>query len=145
MTSSLSLLREPRKRPAGLPEKSPLRGGKMRLASRLAPPPHAAHPPRRLPALRSRCAPCSRSSFTDCAKKRVRYLTEREMEQLIDCARKWPLRASRCNHDPGRLPSRPARWQQIELSEGRLHVHRVKNGISSVHPIRGDEMRALRE
>jgi hypothetical protein len=36
-------------------------------------------------------------------------------------------------------------WQQIELSEGRLHVHRVKNGISSVHPIRGDEMRALRK
>jgi integrase len=34
-------------------------------------------------------------------------------------------------------------WQQIELSEGRLHVHRVKNGIPSVHPIRGDEMRAL--
>ena len=31
-------------------------------------------------------------------------------------------------------------WQQIELSEGRLHVHRVK-----VHPIRGDEMRALRK
>src|SRR5258708_9376654 len=36
-------------------------------------------------------------------------------------------------------------WQQIELSEGRLHVHRVKNGIASVHPIRGDEMRALRK
>ena len=36
-------------------------------------------------------------------------------------------------------------WQQIELSEGRLHVHRVKAGIPSVHPIRGDEMRALRK
>src|SRR5262245_57563208 len=36
-------------------------------------------------------------------------------------------------------------WQQIELSESRLHVHRVKNGIPSVHPIRGDEMRALRK
>ena len=36
-------------------------------------------------------------------------------------------------------------WQQIELSEGRLHVHRVKNGIPSIHPIRGDEMRALRK
>src|SRR6516225_1164914 len=36
-------------------------------------------------------------------------------------------------------------WQQIELSEGRLDVHRVKNGIPSVHPIRGDEMRALRK
>jgi len=33
--------------------------------------------------------------------------------------------------------------QQIELSEGRLHVHRVKNGIASVHLIHGDEMRAL--
>ena len=36
-------------------------------------------------------------------------------------------------------------WHQIELSEGRLHVHRVKNGTPSVHPIRGDEMRALRK
>src|SRR4029077_20709975 len=36
-------------------------------------------------------------------------------------------------------------WQQIELSEGRLHVHRVTNGLHSVHPIRGDEMRALRK
>ena len=35
-------------------------------------------------------------------------------------------------------------WHQIELSEGRLHVRRVKNGMPSVHPIRGDEMRALR-
>src|SRR5215468_10299259 len=37
------------------------------------------------------------------------------------------------------------RWQQIDISEGRLHVHRVKNGIPSVHPIRGDEIRALRK
>jgi integrase len=36
-------------------------------------------------------------------------------------------------------------WHQIELSEGRLHVRRVKNGTPSVHPIRGDEMRALRK
>jgi len=30
---------------------------------------------------------------------------------------------------------RDLQWQQIELSEGRLHVHRVKNGIPSLHPI----------
>jgi type 1 fimbriae regulatory protein FimB/type 1 fimbriae regulatory protein FimE len=36
-------------------------------------------------------------------------------------------------------------WHQIELAEGRLHVRRVKNGTPSVHPIRGDEMRALRK
>jgi hypothetical protein len=29
-------------------------------------------------------------------------------------------------------------WQQIELSEGRLHVHRVKNGTPCVHRIRRD-------
>ena len=33
---------------------------------------------------------------------------------------------------------------QIELSEGRLYVRRAKNGTPSVHPIRGDEMRAPR-
>ena len=40
----------------------------------------------------------------------------------------------------------PPSWIAIAmLSEGRLHVYRVKNGIPSVHPIRGDEMRALRK
>ena len=43
------------------------------------------------------------------------------------------------------LTERDLQWQQIELCEGRLHVHRVKSGIPSVHPIRGDEMRALRK
>jgi len=38
---------------------------------------------------------------------------------------------------------RDLQWQQIELSEDRLHVHRLKHGIPSVHPVRGDEMRAL--
>ena len=35
-------------------------------------------------------------------------------------------------------------WDQIELNAGRLHVRRAKNGIPSTHPIRGDEIRALR-
>jgi type 1 fimbriae regulatory protein FimE len=35
-------------------------------------------------------------------------------------------------------------WSQIELATGRLHVRRAKNGSPSVHPMRGDEMRALR-
>ena len=35
-------------------------------------------------------------------------------------------------------------WHQIELSEGRLHVRRVKNGMPSVHPLTGKELRALR-
>jgi integrase len=37
------------------------------------------------------------------------------------------------------------KWHQIELDHGRMHVRRAKNGTPSVHPIRGDEIRALRK
>src|ERR1700722_1799495 len=37
-------------------------------------------------------------------------------------------------------------WSQIELGRSAsLHVRRLKNGKPSVHPLRGDEVRALRE
>jgi type 1 fimbriae regulatory protein FimB/type 1 fimbriae regulatory protein FimE len=35
-------------------------------------------------------------------------------------------------------------WHQVELTAGRLHVRRVKSGTPSVHPLQGDELRALR-
>jgi len=82
-----------------------------------------------------------------------RYLTEREVERLMDCARKYGRYGHRdatmilvaYRHGLRASEVCDLQWQQIELSEGRLHVHRIKNGISSVHPIRGDEMRALRK
>ena len=82
-----------------------------------------------------------------------RYLTEREIERLMDCARKYGRYGHRdatmilvaYRHGLRASEVCDLQWQQIELSEGRLHVHRVKNGIPSVHPIRGDEMRALRK
>src|SRR5262245_60352527 len=82
-----------------------------------------------------------------------RYLTEREVERLMDCARKHGRYGHRdatmilvaYRHGLRASEVCDLQWQQIELSEGRLHVHRVKNGISSVHPIRGDEIRALRK
>jgi integrase len=36
------------------------------------------------------------------------------------------------------------RWDQVDLEGGLLHVHRLKNGTASVHPLRGPELRALR-
>jgi integrase len=37
-------------------------------------------------------------------------------------------------------------WSQVEFGRSaQLHVRRVKNGKPSVHPLRGDEVRALRE
>ena len=35
-------------------------------------------------------------------------------------------------------------WHQIELNTGRLHVRRSKRCTPSVHPMQGDEIRALR-
>ena len=37
-------------------------------------------------------------------------------------------------------------WSQVELGRSAaLHVRRAKNGKPSVHPLRGDEIRTLRE
>jgi integrase len=36
------------------------------------------------------------------------------------------------------------RWEQVELGRNAvLHVRRVKQGVPTVHPLQGDEMRAL--
>ena len=37
------------------------------------------------------------------------------------------------------------RWEQIDLQKGLLHVTGLKNGLPSTHPIRGIELRALRQ
>ncbi len=36
------------------------------------------------------------------------------------------------------------RWDQIDLAQGLVHIARLKNGVASVHPLRGPELRALR-
>ena len=36
------------------------------------------------------------------------------------------------------------RWDQVEFGAAVLHVRRVKSGTASTHPLRGDELRALR-
>src|ERR1039458_4788109 len=80
------------------------------------------------------------------------HLTETEVEKLIEAAKdnrhghrdatmilvayRHGLRASEvCD----------LRWEQIDWNSATLHVHRVKNGKPSTHPIRGDELRELRE
>ena len=36
------------------------------------------------------------------------------------------------------------RWDQVDFANATMHVRRVKQGSPSTHPIRGDELRALR-
>src|SRR5262249_15739016 len=80
-----------------------------------------------------------------------RYLTEREVEQLMETARKHSRRGHRdatmilvaYRHGLRASEVCGLEWHQIELDQGRLHVRRAKHGTPSVHPIRGDEIRAL--
>jgi integrase len=37
------------------------------------------------------------------------------------------------------------KWSQVDLNQGLIHINRVKNGTPSVHPLSGDEIRALRK
>jgi len=83
---------------------------------------------------------------------RVReYLTEKEVERLMKAATSnryghrdatMILLAFRHGLRASELCS--LRWDQVDLVHARLHVARLKNGISSVHPLTGNELRALR-
>ena len=36
-------------------------------------------------------------------------------------------------------------WDQVDFQDGVLHVSRLKNGRDSTQPLRGPELRALRQ
>jgi type 1 fimbriae regulatory protein FimE len=78
------------------------------------------------------------------------YLTEAEIERLMSAARKGSRYGHRdatmilIGYRHGLRASElcDLQWSQVELNTGRLHVRRAKNGSPSVHPLRGDEIRA---
>ena len=82
-----------------------------------------------------------------------KYLTAREIEKLMDYARQHNRYGHRdstmilVTYRHGLRASEVCdlQWHQVELDQGRMHVRRAKNGTPSVHPIRGDEIRALRK
>ena len=81
------------------------------------------------------------------------YLTVAEVEAMIKAAK-----AGRHGHRDATLVLIAFRhglraaeiaglqWSQVEFGRNAVvHVRRVKNGTPSVHPLQGDELRALRE
>jgi type 1 fimbriae regulatory protein FimB/type 1 fimbriae regulatory protein FimE len=79
------------------------------------------------------------------------YLTEREIERLMDAARqnRWGHRDATAillayRHGLRASELVGLRWDDLDLARGRLHVRRSKGGEAAVHPIGGKEMRALR-
>ena len=81
------------------------------------------------------------------------YLTEAEVERLMKAAkanrngqRDATMILLAFRHGLRAAEIVDLRWDQVDLGRNAcLHVRRVKNGMPSVHPLQGDEMRALRE
>lgn len=89
----------------------------------------------------------------DDLRKRGEYLTAAEVEQLIK-ATKTSRNAHRdatiiltiSRHGLRASEACDLEWAQVEMTKNAvMHVRRIKNGTPSVHPIRGDELRALRQ
>lgn len=80
------------------------------------------------------------------------YLTEHEVEQLIDAAGKVGRHGHRdatlillsYRHGLRVTELVSLRWDQVDLKQGLMHINRLKHGNPSVHPLRGPELRALR-
>ena len=80
------------------------------------------------------------------------YLTPKEIERLIEAARKrgrYGLRDATMIFVAFRHGLRASEvclltWDQIDFAQGLLHVRRVKKGMPSVQPMSGTEVRSLR-
>jgi integrase len=79
------------------------------------------------------------------------YLTEAEVESLLTAVRRHRyghrdatmiLVAYRHGLRVSELVD--LRWDQIDFAAANLHVRRVKHGTPSIHPVLGEELRALR-
>lgn len=81
------------------------------------------------------------------------YLTPAEVERLIKSARDGryghrdaTLILIAYRHGLRAVELCDLEWSQVEFGRAAtLHVRRAKNGKPSAHPLRGDEVRALRE
>jgi type 1 fimbriae regulatory protein FimB/type 1 fimbriae regulatory protein FimE len=84
------------------------------------------------------------------------YLTPHEIEKLIKAAsksgktdaqgqRNATLVLVAYRHGLRAQELCDLEWSQVDWKAATLHVRRVKSGKPAAHPIRGDELRALRE
>ena len=81
------------------------------------------------------------------------YLTPSEMDRLLDVAgaagrpgtRDRTLLLLMYRHGLRVGEAIALRWVQVDLKAGHLAVQRLKNGVLSTHPLRGLELRSLRQ
>ena len=97
------------------------------------------------------CAPRSENVTVRRRTRPREYLTEKEIETLIEAAgdNRWGHRDATAvliayRHGLRSSELVALRWDDIDFVSGKMHVRRSKGGSASVHPIGGRELRALR-
>jgi type 1 fimbriae regulatory protein FimE len=80
------------------------------------------------------------------------YLTPSEIEALMDASasgrygqRDRTLLLLMYRHGLRVSEAISLRWEQFDMKAGLLSVQRLKHGVPSTHPLRGPELRALRQ
>jgi type 1 fimbriae regulatory protein FimB/type 1 fimbriae regulatory protein FimE len=90
---------------------------------------------------------------TNASRRKREYLTPDEVEKVLQASGKLGRHGARdrtliliaYRHGMRVSELVALHWDQVDLKAGLLHVARLKNGLASTHPIRGPELRALRE
>ena len=89
---------------------------------------------------------------TNAERRSREYLTSAEVEALMSAAGRTGRHGHRdktliliaYRHGLRVSELVNLRWEMVDLQSGLIHVTRLKNGVPSIHPIRGVEIRALR-
>lgn len=105
--------------------------GKLVKMPRTAPPPKISNKDKRS---REHLFPTEVTAMISAAKKVGRHPSRDST--LILMAYRHGLRVSELV---------ALRWEQIDFTAGTIYINRLKNGVSSTHPLRGVELRALRK
>jgi integrase len=102
------------------------------------------------PTNQNRSVAASRSP--NAAVRTREYLTTTEVDKLIKATKhnRYPQRDATLilvtyRHGLRATELCDLEWSQVHFDTATLHVRRAKNGKPATHPIRGDEMRALRQ
>lgn len=81
---------------------------------------------------------------------RRRYLTAREVQAMMLAARQGPtgerdycLILLAFRHGMRISEILDLRYRDLDLSEGRINIRRLKNGFSTIHPLLSDECQAI--
>ena len=88
-----------------------------------------------------------KAEFSEVRVKRVKFLTERQVEAIVkaaDTERDKAMIEAAFIHGLRVSELVSLRWDQIDLADGTMRIYRTKHGRDTTHPIPAGELRTLK-